>query len=92
MAKPCPDCVLTYDESTKQYKWGSPTTGYKTSGNREFAKNKHKAAYPNAYPVGPTPLTPNTPTPAPIPTPPPKKIGGPITDMGKVQAYYKNKR
>ena len=48
-AAPCPDCKLTQDSETKMFKYGSETTGYKTSSDSSTAKKKHQSAYPDAY-------------------------------------------
>ena len=48
-AAPCPDCKLTQDSETKVFKYGSETTGYTTSIDRQTAKSKHQMKYPNAY-------------------------------------------
>jgi hypothetical protein len=48
-AAPCPDCKLTQDTATGQYKYGSDSTGYKTSSDSSTAKKKHQSAYPDAY-------------------------------------------
>jgi hypothetical protein len=45
---PCPDCKLSMTEDG-MYKYGSETTGYKTSSDRETAKKKHQQAYPDSY-------------------------------------------
>ena len=45
---PCPDCKLTQDASGK-YKYGSDSTGYTESIDREIAKKKHRSSYPDAY-------------------------------------------
>lgn len=70
---PCPDCKLTQDTATGQYKYGSDSTGYTTSIDRERAKAKHKQTYPKAY-VTVTPLS--KPDSIPAPAPPKMKKGG----------------
>lgn len=70
---PCPDCKLTQDTATGQYKYGSDSTGYTTSIDRNRAKAKHKEAYPKAY-VTATPVSKTDSIPAP--TPPKMKKGG----------------
>jgi hypothetical protein len=74
---PCPDCKLTQD-ATGKYKYGSDSTGYTTSIDRNMAKQKHKQTYPKAY-ATPTPLTPtpvSKPDSIPAPAPPKMKKGG----------------
>lgn len=73
---PCPDCKLTQDPSTGQYKYGSDSTGYTTSSDRNMAKTKHKQAYPKAY-VTATPMS--KPDSIPAPTPPKMKKGGMVS-------------
>lgn len=48
-AAPCPDCKLTQDSETKMFKYGSETTGYKSSSDSNTAKKKHQSAYPDSY-------------------------------------------
>ena len=81
---PCPDCKLTQDTSTKQYKYGSDSTGYTTSIDREIAKKKHQQAYPKAYaPRTPTPVA----KPDSIPVPNRMKNGGMVS---KAKTSIKN--
>lgn len=71
---PCPDCKLTQDTATGQYKYGSDSTGYTTSIDSNTAKKKHRAAYPKAY-VTATPVS----KPDSIPAPPKMKKGGMVS-------------
>jgi hypothetical protein len=71
---PCPDCKLTQDTATGQYKYGSDSTGYTSSIDRNRAKAKHKETYPKAY-VTATPIS----KPDSIPAPPKMKSGGMVS-------------
>jgi hypothetical protein len=71
---PCPDCKLTQDSATGQYKYGSDSTGYTSSSDRATAKKKHQQAYPKAY-VTTTPVS----KPDSIPAPPKMKKGGMVS-------------
>lgn len=73
---PCPDCKLTLDTATGQYKYGSDSTGYTTSIDRNRAKAKHKETYPKAY-VTATPVS--KPDSIPAPAPPKIKKGGMVS-------------
>lgn len=73
---PCPDCKLTQDAATGQYKYGSDSTGYTSSLDSNTAKKKHRAAYPKAY-VTATPVS--KPDSIPAPAPPKIKKGGMVS-------------
>ncbi len=84
---PCPDCKLTQDASGS-YKYGSDSTGYTTSSDREVAKKKHRSSYPESYSSPKQTEKPKVET----PKQPSYKRGGVITALNKVQEMYSKKK
>jgi hypothetical protein len=84
---PCPDCKLTQDASGS-YKYGSDSTGYTTSSDREIAKKKHRYSYPESYSNSKQTEKPKVETPQVQPY----KKGGAVTALNKVQEMYSKKK